>query len=256
MKKNKIIFVSGSSRGIGKGIAKHLLKNDYSVIINGRNEVTLNDSFKELSKISNDKIFSIRGDITKSNDISMIKTFIDKEFGSINHLVCNVGSGKSKTGLDESITEFRNMFEINFFNAVMLTKELLPSIINNKSKNKSITFISSIAGIEYLDCPISYSCAKSSLNVFSKSLSKTLGPNSIRVNTISPGNIFFEGSTWDKEINKDERLTKEYIKNNVPLNKFGSTDDIAQLVQYIISEKSSFLTGSNLVIDGGQNNSY
>ena len=193
MKKNKIIFISGSSKGIGKGIAKYLLKSDYSVIINGRNEDTLNKTFNELSQISNDQIFSIRGDITKSNDISMIKTFIEKNFGYINHLVCNVGSGKSKTGLDESISEFRDMFEINFFNAVMLTKKLLPSIVNNKSKNKSITFISSIAGIEYLDCPISYSCAKSSLNVFSKSLSKTLGADGIRVNTIYPGNIFFEG---------------------------------------------------------------
>jgi 3-oxoacyl-[acyl-carrier protein] reductase len=256
MKKNKIIFISGSSKGIGKGIAKYLLKSDYSVIINGRNEDTLNKTFNELSQISNDQIFSIRGDITKSNDISMIKTFIEKNFGYINHLVCNVGSGKSKTGLDESISEFRDMFEINFFNAVMLTKKLLPSIVNNKSKNKSITFISSIAGIEYLDCPISYSCAKSSLNVFSKSLSKTLGADGIRVNTISPGNIFFEGSTWEKKIIKDKKLTKEYIKNNVPLNKFGSKGDIAQLVEYVISEKSSFITGSNFVIDGGQNNSY
>ena len=256
MKKNKIIFISGSSRGIGKGIAKYLLKSDYSVIINGRDEDTLNKAFNELSQISNDQIFSIRGDITKSNDISMIKTFIERKFGSINHLVCNVGSGKSKTGLDESISEFRNMFEINFFNAVMLTKKLLPSIVNNKSKNKSITFISSIAGFEYLDCPISYSCAKSSLNVFSKSLSKTLGPDGIRVNTISPGNIFFEGSTWEEKIIKDKKLTTEYIKNNVPLNKFGSKGDIAQLVQYVISDKSSFITGSNFVIDGGQNNSY
>ena len=179
-----------------------------------------------------------------------------KKCGSINHLVCNIGSGKSKTGLDESIEEFRNMFEINFFNAVMLTKQLLPLIVSNESKNKSITFISSIAGIEYLDCPISYSCAKSSLSVFSKALSKTLGSDGIRVNTISPGNILFEGSTWDQKISKDKKLTNEYIKNNVPLNKFGSTSDVAQLVEYIISDKSSFLTGSNLVIDGGQNNSY
>tara|TARA_X000000368_G_C23057004_1_gene724429 strand:- start:6008 stop:6778 length:771 start_codon:yes stop_codon:yes gene_type:complete len=256
MKKNKIIFVSGSSKGIGKSIARNLLKNDYSVIINGRNEEALSKTFNEFSKISNDKIFSIKGDMTKSDDISIVKTFIDKKFGSINHLVCNIGSGKSKTGLDESIEEFRNMFEINFFNAVMLTKQLLPLIVSNESKNKSITFISSIAGIEYLDCPISYSCAKSSLSVFSKALSKTLGSDGIRVNTISPGNILFEGSTWDQKISKDKKLTNEYIKNNVPLNKFGSTSDVAQLVEYIISDKSSFLTGSNLVIDGGQNNSY
>ena len=138
----------------------------------------------------------------------------------------------------------------------MLSKELTPIMITNKTKNKSITFISSITALEYIDCPISYSCSKSSLNTYSKSLSKILGPKNIRVNTISPGNILFEGSTWDKKIKNNKNATKKYIRNNVPLNSFGNINDVASLVEYLISDKSTFITGSNFVIDGGQNNSY
>jgi len=256
MKKNKIVFISGSSRGIGKEIAKFLLESGYTVIINGRKDSSLNKTFKEFSNLFPNKVFSIKADIALEKDIIKIKNSVIKNFGSIDHLVSNVGSGKSKLGLDESIKEFKNMFDINFFNAVMLSKELIPIMLPKKTKNKSITFISSIAGLEYIDCPISYSCSKASLNIYSKSLSKVLGPKNIRVNTISPGNILFEGSTWDKKIKNDKNATKKYIRNNVPLNSFGNINDVASLVEYLISDKSTFITGSNFVIDGGQNNSY
>jgi len=256
MKKNNIVFVTGSSKGIGKGIAKYLLSKDFNVIINGRNKTALDKTFNELSKDSKSNLYSIQGDVSKEKDVLVMKKFIQDKFGGINHLVCNVGSGRSKIGLKESMNEFREMFEVNFFNAVLVSKTFIPLMKKVKSSNKTITYISSIASLEYIDCPISYSCAKSSLNVFSKSLSKTLGQEKIRVNTISPGNILFEGSTWDKKIKNDKNATKKYIRNNVPLNSFGNINDVASIVEYLISDKSTFITGSNFVIDGGQNNSY
>tara|TARA_Y100000768_G_scaffold188222_1_gene140994 strand:- start:646 stop:1416 length:771 start_codon:yes stop_codon:yes gene_type:complete len=256
MNENSIVFITGSSKGIGRGVAQYLLSKDYKVIINGRNKSSLNETFNELSKNSKNNLFKVQGDVSKENDVIQIKEFIEHRFGGINHLICNVGSGRSKVGLSESMNEFKEMFDINFFNAVLVSKTLIPLIKNNNSNNKTITFISSIAGIEYINCPISYSCAKASLNVFSKSLSKTLGSDHIRVNTISPGNILFDGSTWDKKITENKKETESYISKNVPLNMFGSPLDIGRVVHHIISEKSSFLTGSNYVLDGGQNNKF
>lgn len=256
MKKNSIVLITGSSKGIGKGVAKYLLSKDYKVIINGRNKSSLQKTFKELSKDSKDNLYVVQGDVSKDNDVIAIKEFIQDKFGGINHLICNIGSGKSKIGLSESMDEFRTMFDINFFNAVLISKTLIPLIKKFNSSNKTITYISSIAGLEYINCPISYSCAKASLNVFSKSLSKTLGSDKIRVNTISPGNILFDGSTWDKKIAENKREVENYIAENVALNMFGKPSDIGRVVHHIISDKSSFLTGSNYVLDGGQNNKF
>lgn len=256
MKKNNLVLITGSSRGIGRGIAKYLLSKDYRVIINGRKKSSLNKTFKELSKDSKDNLFAIQADVSKENDVIKMKEFIQNRFGGLNHLICNVGSGRSKIGLSESMNEFKTMFDINFFNAVLVSQTFIPMIKKFNSNNKTITFISSIASLEYINCPISYSCSKASLNIFSKFLSKNLGSNKIRVNTISPGNIFFDGSTWEKKMMQNKKETENYISDNVPLNMFGSPSDVGRAVHHIISDKSSFLSGMNYVVDGGQNNKF
>ena len=203
MVRENIVFVSGSSRGIGKAIARLLLEEEYIVVINGKNKKSLDKTFGEFNKVFSNKVFSFHGDLTDEKVIKKLKNFIKKKFKIMDHLICNIGDGKSKKGLNESNQEFRQSFEVNFFNAVMLTKEMVSLLSHKKSNNKSITFISSIVALEYIDCPISYSCSKASLNIYSKSLSKVLGSKNIRVNTISPGNIIFDGSTWDKKIKKN-----------------------------------------------------
>ena len=120
------------------------------------------------------------------------------------------------------------------------------------SKNPSITCISSICGNASIGCPIPYSTAKASLNHYVKNLSKLIAYKNIRINSISPGNILFKGSTWEKKINENLNGVSDFIKKNVPLNKIGETSDISEMVLYLSSDSSKFITGSNIVIDGGQ----
>ena len=114
-------------------------------------------------------------------------------------------------------------------------------------------FVSSIAGLEYIGAPVSYSVSKSALISFSKNLSKKLAPE-IRVNVVVPGNIFFKNGTWDKKIKANPDFVENLLKNNVPLKRFGTPEEVAELVYFINSEKASFITGSCIVIDGGQTN--
>ena len=111
--------------------------------------------------------------------------------------------------------------------------------------------ISSIAGIEYISAPISYSASKSAVNTLIKNLSKIYG-DKIRINGVSPGNILFDGSVWDKKLKKNKSKVLKYIKNNVPQNKFGTADDIANAVLFLSSNNASFINGEVLVVDGGQ----
>ena len=83
-------------------------------------------------------------------------------------------------------------------------------------------------------------------------MSHYLSYQGVKINVISPGNIFFPGSVWDKKMKKNKIKTKSLINRTVPLNKFGSTEDVTELVSYLVSNKSKFITGSNFVVDGGQ----
>ena len=94
--------------------------------------------------------------------------------------------------------------------------------------------------------------AKAALNFYLKSLSHYLSFLGVKINVISPGNIFFDGSVWDKKMKKNKKATKDLIRKTVPLNKFGTVNDITSMVSYLVSKKSEFITGANFVIDGGQ----
>jgi 3-oxoacyl-[acyl-carrier protein] reductase len=94
------------------------------------------------------------------------------------------------------------------------------------------------------------------LQPYVKYLSKTLGEYGVRVNLISPGNILFDGGNWDNKLRLNKSEIEDYIKTNVPLNKFGTPSDIGNMVAFLVSEKSNFITGSNLVIDGGQTSAF
>ena len=111
---------------------------------------------------------------------------------------------------------------------------------------------SSICGVNALGAPIDYSVSKAALISFVKNQSKILAKNNIRINAVSPGNIYFKNGNWDHKIKKNKKEVINYIKNNVPLNKFGTTKNVSDIVMFLSSELSSFTTGANIIIDGGQ----
>jgi 3-oxoacyl-[acyl-carrier protein] reductase len=233
----KVAFVTASTNGIGKSIVKKLLKNNYIVYANGRDKNTLN--FQDVKFISTD--------MSKEENIVKSLEKIKKIEKRLDLVVANLGSGKSISGYDVEISEYKRVFDINFFAAVQLATHSIKLL---KKTNGNIIFISSIAGCENLGAPIAYTTAKTALLSFSKSLSDKLAKYNIRVNCISPGNVMFKRSTWDMKIKENKKFVKKYIYENVPLNKFAKPKDISKAVLFL--ENSDFITGINLVVDGGQ----
>ena len=242
---NKSVLVTGSSFGIGLQIAKSFSSEGCKVGINGRNHETL---IKASSEIPSSKFFL--GDVTKPNDASNIALNFYEEFGSMDILICNVGSGKSVPPGSESYEEWQRMFSMNLWSTTNIVEASLPYL---KSSKGVIVCISSICGIECIPgAPVAYSCAKSALNAYIKNISRYLATSNVRINGIAPGNIYFEGSTWHQKQLSQPVLVEAMLRDNVPLSRFGNPQEIANLCLFLASPLSSFATGSIWTLDGGQ----
>ena len=113
-------------------------------------------------------------------------------------------------------------------------------------------FIGSIAGLQHLKAPAGYAVAKAALDTYVKCLAQDLAADGIRVNIVHPGNIYFEGGRWAELQKERKEATEEYIASQVAQQRFGTPEEIANVVAFLTSSKASFMTGASVVVDGGQ----
>lgn len=245
----KVAIVSGSTSGIGKVIAIKLLAQGYFVYLNGRDRTKCQSLLDEL-KVQYTSCAMLCGDIEDASHYPDWTNQIKRKHAHIDLLVSNVGSGRCSNGVITELVSFKGAMNTNFFSAVQFCQYFFPLL----KSGSAIQVISSIAGVAPIGAPIPYACAKAALNMYVKEMAVRLGPLNIRVNSISPGNVMFSGSTWDKKMQEAPEKTLAYIKENVPLNQFVSPEDIADMVLSI--DTISSVTGQNIVIDAGQTRGF
>lgn len=247
----KYVLVTGSSQGIGLGIARRFLEENARVILTSKSidELeTVKSSLLEENFNASD-IFIFECDFTKSTDIENLRMEILRTIGKLDILIANVGSGKSLPDPISPEGHFNAIFDLNFNTAVNSAREFYSLLRETKG---TIIFIGSIAGIEAFGAPTDYSVAKSAVIAFSKNLARKAARDGIRVNCIAPGNIFFEGGTWDEKISQNAECVRKLIESTVPMNRFGRPEEIADACLFLASHRASFITGALLCIDGGQ----
>jgi 3-oxoacyl-[acyl-carrier protein] reductase len=247
----KAVIVTGSSRGIGKATAAAFLAEGAKVILTGRDEKSLEKTRKELSaKHGKGQVYSFQGDMSDQKTAQKCSEYVEKELGKLDVLVSNIGSGKTKPGLEADTSEWQRMIELNLMSSVAAVNAFVPLI--KKNNEGSIVFISSIAGLETLGAPLPYSAAKAAVIALSKNLSVLLAKDNIRVNTIAPGNIFFAGGRWEEIVKEKPGIIEEYIKKQVPMKRFGKPEEVADAAVFLASPRASFITGACLTVDGGE----
>ncbi|MGC2446025.1 MAG: SDR family oxidoreductase [Candidatus Sulfotelmatobacter sp.] len=246
---NRVAFVAGSSRGIGRAIASTLLAEGCRVCITGRNSVALDEAIQDLRAKFGGKVIGIPGDLTDSSVIDDALGAVKRNWGGLDILIANVGSGKGKPGWQQDSVEWERLFNLNFFGSVRLAQAVIPYL---QPRGGSILFIASIVALEATPAPLPYSAAKAALVNYSKNLSRSLAADGIRVNCLAPGNVLFDGGSWDYHLKERREEVERYISSEVPQKRFGTPEEIAKFAAYLVSANSGFATGGCYIMDGGQ----
>jgi 3-oxoacyl-[acyl-carrier protein] reductase len=249
----KVVFVAGSSRGVGLGIARTFLDERARVVLTGRDARALTAACVSLSPGREDRVMTFAGDLSSTSVIEDARRQVDSRWGGVDILICNIGSGSGRGGFQLAAGDWASIFEVNLWTSIRQVEVFLPAMV--EARQGSILFISSIAGLESLGAPLPYSAAKAALEKYSKDLSRQVAVHGIRVNTIAPGNILFDGGTWQRKLDADPAAVNSMISREVPLTRFGEPEEIGAAAAFLASCRAGFITGARLVADGGQTRS-
>jgi len=192
--------------------------------------------------------FACKCDCTNIESLNSLKNRVKDKWGSLDIIIVNVGDGRSVPDALPDDEQWQKTWNSNFESALQTARTFLPML--EKSKG-CLLFISSIAGLEAFGAPTDYSTAKTAIIALAKNMARKLAPD-VRVNVIAPGNVYFEGGSWDEKIKQDKKRVDEIIKSTVPMNRFATPQEIADSALFLCSDRASFITGTALVIDGGQ----
>lgn len=238
---DKVVIVTGGSRGIGAEIVKTLAYEGYKIILNYNNSETNAKKIQEELLKEEIKIEIFKADVSKRTEAKKLIQFALEKFNTIDVLINNAGIAQEKLFIDITDYDWNYMLENNLNSVFYCTQEALQTMIHNKKG--CIINISSIWGITGASCEVAYSTAKAAINGFTKSLAKELGPSNIRVNAIAPGII-------NTEMNNN--LTKEELKNiekEIPLERIGEPKDISRCIKWLIED--TYTTGQIISVNGG-----
>lgn len=240
----KRILVTGASSGIGKAIAIACSKMGAEIVLLGRNEERLNETLLLLEKGKNHRYYSF--DFSEGRDFSEIGNKIIEE-GKLNGLVNCAGVTSTLPIKSVSTDRLKKLFEINVFGAFDVTKWFTKKSVIVEG-GASIVFIASVMGVMGEVGKTLYSMSKGALISGSKSMALELAPRKIRVNTISPGVVLtpmVENGVYAQDQESFEKVSNKHILG------IGEPSDIANAVVFLLSDGSKWITGSNLIVDGG-----
>lgn len=229
------VFISGASRGIGKDIALLFANNGYKVIGTSRSDFSIDDNL--------DNFIPLKLDITSRNDIKDCFDYLKSENLLPNILINNAGITADQIFMRMKDEDWDNVIETNLTGTFNLSKIFIKNMIKNKSGR--IINISSVSGLMGNPGQVNYASSKAALTGFTKSLAKEVGSRNITVNSVAPGYIDTDMTSF---LDND---AKEKIINNIPLGRIGVTSDISELVMFLASDEASYITGQTILVDGG-----
>ncbi len=240
---NQTVLITGASRGIGRAAAVAFARNGYNVAVNycksKEKAAALVDRLNDYGVMA----AAYPADVSDKTEVEEMFRKAEQELGKISALVNNAGIAEQILFSDITEEKWDRMFAVNVKGAYNCTQAVLPSMIHEKYGR--IINVSSMWGISGASCEVHYSASKAALIGFTKALAKEVGLSGITVNCVAPGVI---GTDMNAAISGE---ILEELKENTPLNRIGTSEDVAEAILFLASDKASFITGQTLSVDGG-----
>lgn len=253
--KNKVALVTASSQGLGKATAFSLAKEGVNLAICSRNEKSITETAKEISKATGVKVLPFTADVSKNEDIDRVIDSVKKEFGTIHILVNNAGG--PPTGRITAITdaEWEKGVNLTLMSMIRLTRAVLP-MMELQNWGRIVTIVS-ITAKQPVDELLISSTLRPGILGLSKILANQYGKFGITINTICPGYVLTQRQ---EELSRSRSVEKqmtmeEYLADsakNIPIGRLGRPEEIGDVIAFLASGRASYINGANLLVDGGQ----
>ncbi|WP_134703406.1 SDR family NAD(P)-dependent oxidoreductase [Ammoniphilus sp. YIM 78166] len=243
----KIVLITGGSKGIGKAIARAFVEEGALVAIAARSQEDLESARHELGEIR-----TYAGDLTDVKERARVFHALLEDFGRMDILINNVGGSNGGQAMETDLSLFEQAMQLNYFSAVHLSQ--LAAEQMKQTGGGSIINISSIFGRES-GGKVTYNNSKAALISFTKSFADEMIKEGIRVNGVAPGSILHPTGNWQKRLEQDPEKIHRFVEQEIPAGRFGTVEEVANVVVFLASEKASWVVGATLNVDGGQSRS-
>ena len=253
--KDKIAVITGGSVGIGLAVAHGLAAEGVQVAICARDEKRVQAQAQAIAQEHGVRAIGVAADVTQSADLDRVVAAIDDQFGAVDILINNAGTGSEETIMDATDDKWQYYWELHVMAAIRLSRSLVP--LMRRRGGGVILNNASICATQPLGYEPIYNVTKSALVMFSKCLANELIPENIRVNAVNPGLVLTPDwhntatlLTADQDMTPEQYL-EQIAKDNAPIGRFASPEEIAHFFVFLCSPRASYSVGSTYYIDGG-----
>ena len=250
----KVALVTGGSRGLGLAASKALIAEGSHVVICARGEEQLQKSAKEIqaAAASGARVVSVAADVSTDAGVTRVVDAAVKQFGRIDVVVNNVGSAKGADLEGTTDADWQEAFDQTLFPAIRMSRAAVPHL---RKQGGAIVIVSSIFGRE-AGGRMTYNAVKAAEISLTKSLAQQLAKAQIRVVSVAPGSILFEGGSWWKRQQSDPEGIARFVTQELPFGRFGTPEEVGAAVAFLASPRASWISGTTVVVDGCQSRMF
>ena len=250
----KVASVTGSSRGLGLASAQALAAEGARVVMCGRTASTLASAAQRIATSAGaDAVHAVQADVSTIDGVRVVVEGAVERFGGLDVLVNNVGLARGGALLETDDSAWQEAFDQTLMPAVRASRLAVPHM--QRRGGGAIVIIASIFGRES-GGRMTYNAVKAAEISLAKSLAQQLAPFNIRVNSVSPGSILFEGGSWWKRQQEQPEAIADFIARELPFGRFGSAEEVGNVVTFLASPRASWISGTSIVVDGCQSRAF